>query len=406
MHTLLIHQAFVSPRDAGGTRHIELAKPFVGQGNDFTIIASRYNYLNGKEVDDSSEADVYDGVRVLRTRSFGGLNRSYIWRMVNFLTFMVSAVWTGIRVKNIDVVLGTSPPLFQAVSAWFIASIRRKPLILEIRDLWPEFAIDIGVLKNPVAIWLARRLENFLYARASHFIVNSPAYVDYLKAKGIAEHSISFIANGVDPDMFKVVHAPSGLREEHGLEDKFVVTYAGAIGMANDLDTLLDSAAILKETEEIQFVVVGDGKERKRLERLAQERGITNLTFVGSRPKSQMPAILADSDVCLAILKDIPMFRTTYPNKVFDYMAAERPTVLAIDGVIRKVIEDADAGIFVPPGDASALANAVQTLHGNPDLAEAMGRSGARFVAKNFNRQEHAAHFSRVVNQLVHGKAA
>lgn len=406
MHTLLIHQAFVSPTEAGGTRHIELAKPFVGKGNEFTIIASRYNYLNGQQQDRPDGPEVYDGVHVIRPRSLGGLHRSYVWRVVSFLSFMVSAVWSGIRVKNIDVVMGTSPPLFQAVSAWLIAAIRRRPLVLEIRDLWPEFAIDIGLLKNPALIWLARRLETFLYRRASHFIVNSPAYVDYLVSKGIDENRISFIANGVEPGMFKIVASDDSIRKEYGLYGKFIVTYAGAIGMANDLDTLLDAAHQLRDTPDVQFLIVGDGKERARLEQSAQQQKLDNVLFVGTKPKSQMPSVLVESDVCLAILKNIPMFRNTYPNKVFDYMAGAKPIVLAIDGVIREVVESAEAGYFVQPGDANALADAIRKLQQDPQGAKQMGIAGQRYVAEHFNRAQHAAAFGQLVTEIAERKAA
>lgn len=406
MHTVLIHQAFVSPNGAGGTRHIELAKPFVGKGNEFTIIASRYNYLDGKEISADEAVEQYDGVRVIRPRSLGGLHRSYVWRVVSFLSFMVTSVWAGVRVKNIDVVLGTSPPLFQAVSAWLVAAIRRRPLILEIRDLWPEFAIDIGLLKNPFLIWMARRLESFLYGRASHFIVNSPAYVDYLESKGIAKSKISFIANGVDPTAFKVESTGSKFRQDYHLEGKFLVTYAGAVGMANDLDQLLDAANQLTDLPEIQFVVVGDGKERPRLEQRAAELGLENVLFTGTRPKSAMPGILAESDACLAILKDIPMFRNTYPNKVFDYMAAGKPVVLAIDGVIRKVVEEARSGVFTPPGNSTALAGAIRDLYQNQNECVAMGERGRDFVIEHFNRSAHAAQFDHLVHQVSSRQAA
>ncbi|MEI8021140.1 MAG: glycosyltransferase family 4 protein, partial [Schlesneria sp.] len=318
MHVLLIHQAFVSPDDAGGTRHYELARRFVDGGHEFSIVASDLSYLSGKKCPADERVQDFDGVKVQRAWTYSALHRSFMWRIVSFLSFMVSSVWAALKVKDVDLVIGTSPPIFQAVSAWVISVVKWRPFLLEIRDLWPEFAVDMGVLKNPILIWLARRLERFLYARANHLLVNSPAYRDYLIGLGIPAAKISFIANGVDPDMFHVKPSAGGLREEFQLHGKYLVTYAGAMGMANNLEVVLEAATMLSDVPDVHFLMVGDGKDRPKLEELARQMNVKNVTFTGSRPKSQMPEILAESDVCLAVLRDIPMFRTTYPNKVFD----------------------------------------------------------------------------------------
>jgi glycosyltransferase involved in cell wall biosynthesis len=407
MHVLLIHQAFVSPNDAGGTRHYELAKRLVDSGQQFSIVASDLNYLSGKKTvtDKSDRRQSFDGVEVLRAWTYSALHRSFAWRVVSFLSFMVSSVWTALKVKHVDLVIGTSPPIFQAVSAWVVSVLKWKPLLLEIRDLWPEFAVDMGVLRNPVLIWLARRLERFLYSRARHILVNSPAYRDYLINLGIPEAKVSFIANGVDPNMFGTATAAkptsaAGIRREYGLERKFIVTYAGAMGMANNLEIVLEAATKLDDVPDVHFLMVGDGKDRPKLETLAAELGVQNVTFTGSRPKSQMGDILNESDVCLAVLRDIPMFRTTYPNKVFDYMAAAKPVVLAIDGVIRQVIEAANGGVFVPPGNAQAMADAVRKLFANRDTGRSMGQSAREYVIRHFDRNQQAQRFGELVRRV------
>ena len=387
MHTLLIHQAFTSPKEAGGTRHYELANHCVGQGDCFTIVASDLSYLTGQQT--IARRGLYteqslDGVRVLRSYTFPSLHRSFFWRIISFISFMFTSVVASLRAGQVDLVMGTSPPIFQAVSAWLVAAIRRRPLLLEIRDLWPEFAVDMGVLKNPVLIALARWLERFLYARAAHLLVNSPAYKTYLIEKGVPEAKISLIPNGVNPEMFNPDAKGEKFRREWGLDGQFVVTYAGALGLANDIPTILKAADRLRDKPDIQFVLVGDGKERQNLEAQARQLELPNLIFTGSRPKSEMTEILAASDVCVATLKNIPMFSTTYPNKIFDYMAAARPTVLAIDGVIRQVIESAGGGVFVPPGDDVSLAAAVCALSEDREAARQMGMSARSYVSKAY----------------------
>lgn len=407
MHVLLIHQAFISPKEAGGTRHLELGQRFVREGNTFTIVASNLSYHSGRPVEKPAGGrEEYAGVEVRRAWTLAALHRSYVWRIASFVTFMVSSVRAARSVRNVDLVLGTSPPIFQLISAWIVSVIKRAPFVLEVRDLWPEFAIDIGLLRNPVLIWSARRLEMFLYRRATHLVVNSPAYREYLINKGVPAEKVSFIANGVDTSMFAALVDVADLRDEFGLRDKFVVTYAGAIGMANDLDVVLDAADRLRDEPQVHFLIVGDGKECNRLQERAVDMRLPNVTFTGPQPKTEMPRYLAVSDACLATLKDIPMFRTTYPNKVFDYMAAGKPTILGIDGVIRDVVEAADGGVFVRPGDAAALADAVRDLAQDPARCAAMGRAAREYVRRHFDRDQQAVEFRRTVEQVALRKAA
>lgn len=405
MKILLIHQAFVSGREAGGTRHYELGQRLASRGDGLTVITSRVSYLTGKSVGGGSDRlcnrEEIDGIKVLRAYAPAVTHRSFLWRVASFLVFAATSVWAGLCAGPVDLVMGTTPPIFQAVSAWLVARLRCKPFLLEVRDLWPEFAIEMGVLRNPILKALARRLERFLYRYADHILVNSPAYRDYLLAKGIGAAKVSVVANGVDVSMFDPRATGEAIRSRYGLERKFLVVYAGALGMANDLGTALRAADRLCDRDHIHFLFVGDGKERPNLEREASRLGLTNVTFADAVPKTRMPALLGAADVCLAILMDIPMFHTTYPNKVFDYMAAGRPTILAIDGVIRDVVERSGGGLFVPPGNAEALAEAVRTLASDPQLCTRMGHSARQYVLEHFDRDKQAEEFRRVLRRLI-----
>lgn len=403
VNVILIHQAFVSPDEAGGTRHYELGRQLTRYGHHFVIVASGTSYLSGKQFENHnklvSEQNM-DGVHVMRVSTPSCLHSGKLGRIIALLCFMASSIYGGLRAGRVDLVMGTSPPIFQAVSAWALAYIRRVPFLLEIRDLWPAFLIDMRLLKNPVLIGVFRWIERFLYSRANHIIVNSPAYRDYLLEKGIPNDKISFIPNGVDPSMFDSAADGAEIRREFDLDERFVVCYAGALGLANDIPTLLRAARRLKHRRDIHFLLVGDGIDRCNLQTKAKEFGLVNVTFAGARPKTQMSKFLAAADVCVAILKNIPMFRTTYPNKVFDYMASGRPTILAIDGVIRDVIETAQGGIFVEPGDDAALAAAVCRLADNREEAHTVGAAARRYVIENFNRQDQAVAFRDLIVRL------
>jgi glycosyltransferase involved in cell wall biosynthesis len=272
---------------------------------------------------------------------------------------------------------------------------------LEIRDLWPEFAIDMGILRNRWVITAARWTETFFYRQASHIIVNSPAYRDYLVGKRVPDGQISLIPNGVDASMFCPEDRGTEFRQELGLNGSFLATYTGALGPANAIPTILEAAEQLRDCPDVHFLLVGDGKERSNLEQEVRARRLPNVTFTGTFPKHRMRDVLAASDICLATLRNIPMFRTTYPNKVFDYMAAGRPTILAIDGVIKDVVCQAQAGLCVAPEDALGLARAVRELRSEPDKCRRMGQSARSYVVANFDRQTQARALETLLRRLA-----
>jgi glycosyltransferase involved in cell wall biosynthesis len=259
----------------------------------------------------------------------------------------------------------------------------------------------MGVLTNPIIIGLARWLEMFLYARATHILVNSPAYKKYMIEKGVPEKKITFIPYGTDIDMFNPNVDGTKIRQELGLDDKFVVVYAGALGAANDIYTLLRAADRLRNEPDIRFVLFGDGKERVLLEREAQRLDLNNVTFAGVHAKKEMPFVLASANVCLAILQNIKMFRTTYPNKVFDYMAAGRATILVIDGVIREVIESSNGGVFVQPGDDEKLAGTILELSRDPQRVQQMGMNAREYLVKNLDRRDRLEETLRFLQSVV-----
>lgn len=391
MKILLINQVFVSPNEPGHTRHFEMGKYLKERGHELVIIASDLNYQTGQRTVERRglyAEQNFDGVHVLRSYIYPAIHRSYFWRVIAFFSFMFSSILTALRVKDVDLVLGTTPPIFQAVSAWVVATLRRKPFLLEVRDLWPEFGISMGVLKNPFIIALSRWLENFLYKRATHILVNSPAYREYMLGKGVPADKVTYIPYGTDVDMFNPSIDGSSIRKELGLEDKFVVLYAGALGQANDIDTLLRAAERLKQEEDVSFVLFGDGKERARLESEAKNKNLHNVIFAGTRPKRDMPLIVASADTCLAILQDIPAFRTTYPNKVFDYMAAGRASIIVIDGITRELIESSQGGMFVKPADDAMLAQKILWLARNPEQVKEMGANARDYLIKNLDRRD------------------
>jgi glycosyltransferase involved in cell wall biosynthesis len=261
--------------------------------------------------------------------------------------------------------------------------LKGAKFLFEVRDLWPQFAVAVGVLTNPMLIRASEWLERFLYRHADRVMVNSPGFSEHVQDRGAKR--VELIPNGADPSMFDPADEGMAFRRSHHLEDKFVALYAGAHGMSNDLGVVLEAARMLEGTD-VQVVLLGDGKEKSNLQAKAVEIGLSNLTFAPSLPKAEMAGALAGADACIAILKPLDEYKTTYPNKVFDYMAAGRPVLLAIDGVIREVVEAAGCGIFAEPGDPSALAEAIRKLALDKEKARQMGLRGRAYLEAHFSR--------------------
>jgi len=403
MHILLIHQAFAALDEPGGTRHHELARSLVKRGHRVTIIASPISYLTGAKRSDQHafivRTELEPGLNLLRCNTYHALHRSFVHRVISFLGFMVSSFIAGLQVRQVDLVWGTSPPIFQGVTAWLLARLKRVPFLFEVRDLWPEFAIAVGVLKNRMLIRLSLWLEGFLYRHADRVIINSPGFLEHVNRRGARR--VELVPNGADPSMFDPADHGETFRGLHHLMDKYVVMYAGAHGMSNDLGVLLSSARLLADDPRIQVVFLGDGKEKANLQAQATGLGLTNVSFIPSVPKEQITSALAAADACVAILKPLEAYKTTYPNKVFDYMCAGRPVILAIDGVIREVVEAAGCGIFTPPGDPLALAQAVRTLAGDPARSREMGLNGRYYVETHFNRPLLAEKLARIMEDML-----
>lgn len=403
MHVLLIHQAFASLDEAGGTRHHELARYLAGQGHRVTVIASPVSYLSGATRSGHRPRWVerqQDGenITILRTYTYSALHRSFFHRLLSFFSFMFSSFWVGVNVPKVDLVWGTSPPIFQGVTAWAVARLKRVPFLFEVRDLWPAFAVAVGVLHQPLLIRASEWLERFLYRHADRVMVNSPGYVEHVRARGARR--VELIPNGADPAMFDPQADGADFRHRNGLDGKVVAMYAGAHGMSNDLGVVLGAARELKDCPDLALVLLGDGKDKPALMAQAQSESLANVIFLPPAPKTEMGEALAAADLCIAILKPLAMYATTYPNKVFDYMAAGRPVVLAIDGVIRKVVEEAGAGVFVPPGNAHALAQALRLLANDPQARHRMGANGRSAIETQFSRADLAQRLTELLEEM------
>jgi glycosyltransferase involved in cell wall biosynthesis len=399
---LLIHQAFAAIDEPGGTRHHEFARHLQELGHHLTILTGQGSYLTGERTTDQGgllRSVDEEGVEIWRIPGYHAWHRSFFHRLLSFFSFMVRSFLIGLKVEKVDLVWGTSPPIFQAVSAALLARWRRKPFLLEVRDLWPYFAIATGVLRSQVLIGMSNWLERWLYRAADVVVVNSPGFIEHVRARGAKR--VSLVPNGADCEVFTQAESVGNLREQLGIRDGFIVLYAGAHGLSNDLGTLLRAARELKTEPHIHFVLVGAGKEKASLMEQAKSWDLRQVHFIEPIPKRQVPGLLMQADAGLAILMAIDAYKTTFPNKVFDYMAAGIPVLCAIDGVIRKVVEEGQAGLFVEPGDPSALAAAILALVVDRAKAESMGESGRRWVCAHYDRKKLASDLAIIMEETL-----
>jgi len=399
MHILLIHEIFVTPDEGGGTRHYELARYLTQMGHRVTVIASNVDYLSGQKK--LKRREIKEGIEIIYSRTLSSVHKNFIYRALAFVSFSISSFFDALRIKNVDIIWGTSPPLFQTLTSMMVASLKRKPFVFEVRDLWLDFAKELKVVNNHFILSFLKRLETILYKKANKIIVNSPGFIPFIEKK-INKDKISLIPNGVITREFEVEgERVENFRKNLDLEDKFIVMYVGNVGVANDIDCIIESAEILRDYDDITFLIVGGGIKKKELIEYAKQKGLNNVIFLNPFPKREIPTVISSADVCLATLKNTPLFKTVYPNKVFDYMASGKPTILAIDGVIREVIEKAEGGIFVPPGDSKGLAEAILTYYNNRELISIHGRNARDYVKKYFERENIARELEKCLKEVI-----
>ncbi|MBI5512263.1 MAG: glycosyltransferase family 4 protein [Deltaproteobacteria bacterium] len=411
MHIVVIHQYYLLPGRSGGSRFNEFARLWTQAGHQVTVLAGSLDYATG------AVPEAYRG-RLVTTERDGlatvhrcwvpsSYGKGYLGRAGAFAGFALASSWAGlVKVRAPDVVIATSPPLTATVPGFLAARLRwrRVPWVFEMRDLWPESAVTTGVLREGSGLTRALYgLERGAARLATRVNVLTPAFREDIVRRGlVTEDRVVFIPNGADVALFTPSARDNEVRRELGWGDRFVVLYAGAHGRANAIMQLVDAAERLKHRPDILLASVGDGPERQACEAEASRRGLANITFHGSQPKDRMPLFVAACDVGAAVLQDNPTFRTVYPNKVFDYMAGERPTLLAIDGVARSLVcEEARAGVFARPEDPEDLARVIVTLEADRGEGRAMGARGRAWVLANATRESLAARYLSVLESLV-----
>lgn len=396
MKVLLLHQYFLEDDDAGGSRFNEMTKQWTDQGHEVTVIAGMMHY-NGSEKRAEYKGKWFKrkqqgNVGVWRTHVSESYNAGFLGRLWGYFSFVFSSLWAGLfKVEGkYDVILVTSPPLFVGITAYLLSKIKRVPYVFEIRDLWPESAIDTGVVTNNLIIKLAYWFEDFIYKNGKLINVLTPAFRDTLiEKKGVPAEKIIFIPNAADfslSDNLLQHFNIEAFRKEKGWTDKFVITYVGAHGVANHLEQVLDTADLLRNTT-VLFVLIGSGMQKAKLKDQAKAMQLQNVMFLDPVAKAEVFKYIAASDMGASVLKKVDTFKTVYSNKTFDYMACKTPILMAIDGVSRKLVEDAQAGVYVEPENPEEFGAKIREYLNDSERVRTEGENGYLFAKQNFDRK-------------------
>jgi glycosyltransferase involved in cell wall biosynthesis len=397
--------------NAPAIRTHEHLRRWVADGHDVTVVTGVPNHPKGELFPGYEnrwlQEEELDGIRVIRTWMYLAPNQGFVKRIANYVLFMTTAILASRRVAKPDVVIATSPQFFCGIAGAIVARLKRRPFVLEVRDLWPDSIVQLGQLRQPQLVRLLEGLETWLYKSADAIVVNTRAFIEHIVGRGVARERIELVYNGIDPELFQPRPPDAELRRRHGLEGKFVVTYMGTLGLAHGLVTVLDAAERLRDDPKLHFLLIGDGAERERLESEVAERGLCNVTLLGLRPRAEVPVWIASSDALLVMLRDLPVFETVIPSKMFEFLAQERPVVMAAPraGECRALLEGADAGWAVDAEDPEALAEALRQVRDHPEEAARRARAGREWVMKDFVRDDLARRMLEFVGRVTEASA-
>ncbi|MGW8249890.1 MAG: glycosyltransferase family 4 protein [Anaerolineales bacterium] len=408
MRILYLSQYFPPEVGATQTRAYEMASNWVRMGHSVTVISEIPNHPSGIIPPEYRyrlyEISTLDGVDVIRVWVKASPKKNFRSRMLFYLSYMLSAALAGVLLArdSYDLIYATSPPLFVGAAALFLSWARRLPLCFEVRDLWPESAVTLGELSNRRAIALATRLEQACYRRAKLIVVVTRGIQERLLQRGIPQDHLAYIANGANVDLFNFSETGRNqVRQSLGLQGKFIAIYAGIHGIAQGLESVIEAARLLQDESKIHILLVGDGPQKADLQALAESYSLPNLTLLPEQPRQLIVDYLSAADVALIPLRNLELFTGALPSKMFDAWACQRPVLLSVDGEARQVLQQAQAGIYIPPEDPQALAQALRKLEKSPHSLQQMGKNGRQYTVEHFSRKAQAQQLARELARVL-----
>ena len=403
---ILFLSHFYPPEMGGAAARISgLAKWLVKFGHDVTVITGYPNYPTGKIYPEyknkKNKIEFIDDVQIIRSKVLPVSYQSILVRLLNYFTLFFTALWNGIRKRNnFDIIIASSPPLTIGILGLILSKIYKIPWILDIRDIWPDVAVEAGMLKeNGIVDILSKKLANYLYNHATHLTPVTESKSTKIERVGIPNNRISIVSNGVDFDLINDAKQMDW-RSELGIENKFILAYAGLIGIAQGVNVIIETAIRLKEENDIHFLIVGEGIEKQKLQDHAKSLGLNNITFLPSQLKESIPSLLKTSDIALIPLVSDKLLDAV-PSKLLEAWACKLPVILIAGGEAADIVNKANGGIVVNSSDIAGIMTAIIKLKDSSELMNQYSKNGFDYVSINYDRESLARKMEKVILNIL-----
>ncbi|MER8479343.1 glycosyltransferase family 4 protein [Mesorhizobium sp. M1163] len=407
MHILFLTDNFPPEVNAPASRTFEHCREWVAAGHKVTVITCVPNFPKGKVFGGYRnwpwQREEMSGISVIRVWSYITANEGFARRVVDYLSYMVTAIMAAPFVRNVDLVIGTSPQFFTACAAYCVSRLKRIPFVFELRDLWPESIKAVGAMNHSDILSYLETLEIFLYRKAALIVSVTNSFRENLGARGIDVSKIRVITNGVDANSFNPRSKDSELVDRYGLEDKFVAGYIGTHGMAHALDTILDAAELLQSTEDsrdVRFLLLGDGAGKAELMAQAKQRDLSTVIFIDTVPKHEVVRYWSLLDASIIHLKKSELFRSVIPSKLFESMGMGIPVLLGVEGEAAGIVQSEDVGLVFEAQSAEALCHRLNELRRDNDLRMRLSQNGP-VAARNYDRKALAIVMAKALQETL-----
>lgn len=398
MKILFLTDNFPPEVNAPATRTFEHCREWVKAGHDVTVITCFPNYPQGKVypgyTNSLCKTECMDGIKVVRVWSYMTANKGFIKRIIDFISFSVTSFFAGLF-RECDIIVATSPQFFAALSGRTLGFFKRKPWIMEVRDLWPDSIKAVGAMKESVVLKYFSKEEKWCYSSAKKIVVVTNSFKREIAKKGIPEDKIFVIKNGANTELFKPREKSQELLRKLGLEGKRVLGYVGTLGMAHKIDFLIDC---VKELDDYALMILGNGAEKENIQQKIESEGIKNVVLLDSVSKNEVAEYIALQDAALVNLRKSSLFTTVIPSKIFETASMRIPIMLGVDGEAREMVEEFGAGLFYEPENREDFLEKLNTLFSSPEVYKNCCDGGEKLAAA-YDRKRLAAEMLEIISK-------
>jgi colanic acid biosynthesis glycosyl transferase WcaI len=406
---ILVFSQYYFPE--GVPKPSELAESLIKRGHEVSVVTGFPHYPGGKLFKGYKlsiyKKEIFNKIPILRCFEYPYHGSKPILRMLNYLSFMVSAPFAAFFTPKCDVIYVYHPPLTVGFAVWIFAKIKGIPFVYDVQDIWPDFVVWSGMMKEGRIVQYLRKLEKFVYGKAKHIIVGTETAKTNLIAKNVNKDKISVLPHWIDEELFTEpsIIDDEKIRKRLGWKEKFVFLFAGNLGIVQGLETIIEAAEILKNNEEIKITFVGDGTDKARLVKFATEKNLSNIEFLPRRPLEEMPELMSAANVLIVHLKDSGMSQYVIPSKIMAYLASGKPILVAMNGIAADLVETANAGFVVVPENPQLLAVEMLRISkiNSLDLAE-IGKNGKTYLKANLTKETAISQYEELLVRIGSNK--